>query len=56
MRILTETELAAVAGGTGVCTEQSSGNTYGGRLNPAILGDDFINFYEGAVRVVSHVH
>lgn len=55
MRTLTVEETACVAGGTGVCTPQSSGNDLGGIKDSGSLGDDLINIYEGLVRATSHV-
>lgn len=55
MRTLTTEELACVAGGTGACTPESSGNDLGGIKDSGSLGQDLINIYEGLVRATSHV-
>jgi hypothetical protein len=55
MRTLTIEETACVAGGTGVCTPQNSGNDLGGIKDSGSLGDDLINIYEGLVQATSHV-
>lgn len=55
MRTLTAAETACVAGGTGVCTPETSGNDYGGIKDAKSVGDDLINIYEGLVRATSHI-
>lgn len=53
MRLLNETEMCAVAGGTGVCTP--AGNNIGGVNDSGSLGQDLINIYEAAVDAASHI-
>lgn len=55
MRTLTVAETAWVAGGTGTCTPETSGNDLGGIKDSGSFGQDLINIYEGLVRVTSHV-
>jgi len=55
MRTLTTAEICRVAGGTGTCTPESSGNDLMGVTNSGGVGRDLINIYEGAVAAVSHV-
>ena len=55
MRELTASEFAFVAGGTGVCTAEDSGNDYGGVTNTESVGQELINIYEGVVAATSHV-
>ena len=55
MRELTLEELQCVAGGTGVCVNESTGNNYGGVSNPGGIGDDLVSFYEGLVYATSYV-
>ncbi|MGI9238901.1 MAG: hypothetical protein ACR2QZ_15995 [Woeseiaceae bacterium] len=55
MRELKTSELELVAGGTGVCTPQSSGNDYGGITDTGSIGDDLVDIYEGVVAATSHV-
>lgn len=55
MRVLTIAEMSAVAGGTGVCTPENSGNNYGGVSKPEGVGPDLINIYEGLVAAASHI-
>ena len=45
MRELTARELELVAGGTGVCTPEDSGNDYGGISDTGSVGDDLIEIY-----------
>jgi hypothetical protein len=55
MRVLTVAEMSAVAGGTGVCTPENSGNNYGGVTNANKVGDDLVAIYEGLVSAASHI-
>ncbi len=55
MRNLTGEEIRLVAGGTGVCTAESSGNEFSGITNTSSLGKDLINIYEALVEVTSHI-
>ena len=55
MRELTASEFAFVAGGTGVCTAEDSGNNYGGVTDTKSIGGDLINAYEGVVAATSHI-
>ena len=55
MRELTALELGFVAGGTGQCTPENSGNNLGGVTDSGNLGQDLINIYEGLVALTSHV-
>ena len=57
MRELTFSEMALVAGGSGECTPDNSGdgNTFGGVSEPKSLGDDLINIYEGLIAATSYV-
>ena len=55
MRNLTTAELGSVAGGTGTCTPENSGNDLMGVSNSPGFGDDVINIYEGAVAAASHI-
>lgn len=55
MRELKSEELAFVSGGEGVCTPADGGNNYGGITQPASLGQDMVDLYEGAVAFTSHV-
>ncbi|MGI9233587.1 MAG: hypothetical protein ACR2RD_08155 [Woeseiaceae bacterium] len=55
MRELKTSELELVAGGTGVCTPQNSGNDYGGITDTGSIGDDLVEIYEGVVAATSHV-
>lgn len=55
MRELTTRELEMVAGGTGVCTPDDSGNDYGGITDTGTVGDDLIGIYEGLVAATSHI-
>jgi len=55
MRELTRAELSFVSGGTGTCTPENSGNTYGGVSDTTTIGDDLINIYEGVVAAASYV-
>lgn len=55
MRVLTIAEMNAVAGGTGVCTPQNSGNNYAGVTNTDSFGDDLVAIYEGLVSATSHI-
>ena len=56
MRNLTGEEVRLVAGGTGVCTaESSAGNEFSGITNTGTLGQDLINIYEALVEVTSHI-
>lgn len=55
MRVLTIAEMAAVAGGTGECTPENSGNNYGGVTDTEGFGDDLVNIYEGLVSATSHI-
>lgn len=54
MRTLNSMEIAAVAGGEGTCGPDD-GNSLGGISNADDSGDFFVNLYEGAVAVTSHV-
>ena len=55
MRELTMEEISRVSGGTGECTEQQSGNNYGGITEPGTLGQELIEIYEGLVEATSYV-
>jgi len=55
MRELTATELRFVSGGGGECSEDSSGNSYGGVADTSSIADDLINIYEGIVEATSYV-
>ena len=55
MREITARELELVAGGTGVCTPEDSGNDYGGISDTGSVGDDLIEIYEGLVAATSHI-
>ena len=55
MRELTMQEMGMVAGGTGECTAESSGNNYGGVTDTGSIGEDLINIYEGVVAATSHI-
>ncbi len=55
MRELTTAELGFVAGGTGECTPEDSGNNLGGVSDSEGLGQDLVNIYEGLVEVTSHI-
>lgn len=55
MRELTTSELDMVAGGTGVCTPDDSGNDYGGITETASVGSELIEIYEGVVAATSHI-
>ena len=55
MRELTTSELDMVAGGTGVCTPDDSGNDYGGITETASVGSELIELYEGVVAATSHI-
>lgn len=54
MRTLNSTEMAAVAGGEGVCTPNDEFQV-SGVSGSAGFGDFVINIYEGAVAATSHV-
>jgi len=55
MRELTGRELEMVAGGTGVCTADDSGNDYAGITDTGSVGDDLVELYEGLVAATSHI-
>ena len=55
MRNLNGEETRLVAGGTGVCTAEGSGNEFNGITNTSTLGQDLINIYEALVEVTSHI-
>lgn len=55
MRELTMKEMGLVAGGTGECTAEHTGNNYGGVTETSGVGQDLINIYEGMVSVASHI-
>jgi hypothetical protein len=55
MRELTMSEIKFVAGAGDDCSGGSQGNDLGGITDPANLGQDLINIYEGLVAVTSHV-
>lgn len=55
MRELASSELEMVAGGTGVCTAEDSGNDYAGITDTSSVGDDLIDIYEGLVAATSHI-
>ena len=55
MRTLTTAEICSVAGGTGTCTPENSGNDLMGVTDSTGFGDDLIGIYEGAVSAVSHI-
>ncbi len=52
MRELKIGELGCVAGGEDTCTPD---NSYGGINDTTTVAEDFINMYEGAVSVMSHI-
>ena len=55
MRELTMSELGMDAGGTGVCTQEDSGNDYGGITDTTSVGDELVDIYEGLVAATSHI-
>ena len=55
MRELTVNEIQLVAGGTGECTAEDSGNNYGGVTDTSSFGEDLVDIYEGLVEVTSHI-
>jgi hypothetical protein len=55
MRELTIREMGMVAGGTGECTAETSGNNYGGVTDTRTVGQELTNFYEGLVEVTSYI-
>ncbi len=55
MRELTARELEMVAGGTGVCTPDDSGNDYAGITDTSSIGDELVEIYEGLVAATSHI-
>lgn len=55
MRELTMEEITRVSGGTGECTAEDSGNSYGGITETSTLGQDLIEIYEGMVEATSYV-
>ena len=55
MRELKATELDFVSGGDGVCTDEPSGNDYGGITDTATIGDELINIYEGLIEATSYM-
>lgn len=55
MRELTMSELERVSGGTGQCTPQSDGNTYGGISNPKTIGEELVDIYEGLIEATSYM-
>jgi len=55
MRELTMEEISRVSGGAGECTEQQSGNSYGGINEPSTLGQELVEIYEGIVEAASHI-
>jgi len=55
MRELTIEEISRVSGGTGECTAQQSGNSYGGITETSTLGQDLVEIYEGMVEATSYV-
>lgn len=55
MRELTIEEMGMVAGGTGECTADQGGNSYGGVTDTMSVGQELINIYEGLVEATSHI-
>jgi len=55
MRELTMAEIGLVSGGTGVCSDDSGGNTYAGVSDTRSIGRDIINVYEGLVEATSYI-
>ena len=55
MRELTLGELSLVSGGTGTCSAEDSGNSYGGVSDVQSIGQDIIDAYEGLVEATSHI-
>ena len=55
MRELTIEEMRWVAGGTGECTAEQTGNNYGGVTDTSVLGQELIDIYEGLVAATSHI-
>ena len=55
MRELTFEEICKVAGGTGECTSEQSGNNYAGVTNTDTFGQELVEIYEGLVAATSHI-
>ena len=55
MRELLASEYRFVAGGTGVCTPEDSGNDYAGITDTGSVGNELIEIYEGLVAATSHI-